>query len=98
MAKKVKFADLIAIPRKQRSTKVRQKTFTTHLLSSDENLAKIHNADTQVKKKTEIQRKRENALKIVLADEKKKKKCTIRKDTVRAQNLPSRPHRDVPKL
>ena len=50
MAKKVKFADLIAIPRKQRSTKVRQKTFTTHLLSSDENLAKICNADTQAKK------------------------------------------------
>ena len=83
VAKKVKFADLIAIPRKQRSTKVRQKTFTTHLLSSDENLAKICNTDTQVKKK--IQRKRENALKIVLADEKRKKKCTIRKDTVRAQ-------------
>ena len=62
----MKFADLIAIPRKQRSTKVRQKTFTTHLLSSDENLAKICNADKQAKKtkKTEIQRKRENALKI----------------------------------
>ena len=96
MAKKVKFEDLIAIPRKQRSTKVRQKTFATHLLSSDENLAKIHNADKQVKKTRNS--KRENALKIVLADEKKKKKCTIRKDTVRAWNLPSRPHRAVPKL
>ena len=50
MAKKVKFADLIAIPKKQRNTKVRQKTFTTHLLLSPENLTKIHNADTQVKK------------------------------------------------
>ena len=40
----------LAIPRKQRSTKVRQKTFTTHLLLSDENLAKICNADKQVKK------------------------------------------------
>ena len=92
MAKKVKFADLIAIPRKQRSTKVRQKTFTTHLLLSDENLTKICNADIQVKKKSEIQRKRENALKIVLADEKRKKKCTMRKDTVKAWSLPSRPH------
>ena len=75
MTKKVKFADLIAIPRKQRSTKVRQKTFTTHLLLSDENLAKIHDADKQAKKKKKkkIQRKRENALKIVLADEKRKR-------------------------
>ena len=93
----MKFADLIAIPKKQRSTKVRQKTITTHLLLSDENLAKICNADTQAKK-SEIQRKRENALKIVLADEKRKKKCTMRKDTVKAQSLPLRPHRGAPKL
>ena len=46
----MKFADLIAIAKKQRSTKVRQKNFTTHLLLNDENLAKICNADTQVKK------------------------------------------------
>ena len=49
-------------------------------------------------KKPRNSKKERNALKIVLADEKQKKKCTIRKDTVRAWNLPSRPHRAVPKL
>ena len=58
-AKKVTFGELIDIPKKQRSSKVRNKTFTTHLLSSDKNMAKIRKADTQMKRKEEIQKKRQ---------------------------------------
>ena len=46
---------MIDIPKKKRSSKVRNKKFTTHLLSSDENMAKIHKADTQMRRKEEIQ-------------------------------------------
>ena len=67
------FGDLIDIPKKQRSSKVINKTFTAHLLSSDENMANICKADTQTKRKEELQIKRQNALKVVLADEKKEK-------------------------
>ena len=54
VAKKVTFGELIDIPKKQRSSKVRNKTFTTHLLSSEENMAKICKADTQTKRKEEL--------------------------------------------
>ena len=97
-AKKVTFGEMIDIPKKQRSSKVRNKTFTTHLLSSDENMAKIFKADTQTKRKEEIKKKRQNALKVVLADEKRKRKCTDRKDSVKAHQLPTVKRKSGPKL
>ena len=43
--RKVKFRDLIEIPKRERSQRPRKKTFMTHFLSSPENQAKIRAAN-----------------------------------------------------
>ena len=83
------FADLVTVPKRERKPTMRKKTFTTHLLSSEENQKIIRKADEISKKKEEKQLQRQKTMKEIIQNERKsKKKVTCRKDTVKARKLP----------
>ena len=98
--RRVIFAELVTIPKRECKANTRKKTFQTHLLSSSQNQLIIWKAEEVSKKKEEQQIKRQNAMKKVIQDEKKikkqnKKKVTCRKDTVKARKLPVKRVRGV---
>ena len=83
------FADLVTVPKRERKPTMRKKTFTTHLLSSEENQKTIRKADEISKRKEEKQLQRQKTMKEIIQNERKsKKKVTCRKDTVKARKLP----------
>ena len=69
--RRVMFAELVSIPKRECKANTRKKTFQTHLLSSPQNQLIICKAEEVSKKKEEHQIKRQNAMKEVIQDEKK---------------------------
>ena len=53
VARKVRFHDLLEMPKGERSKNLRKKLFETHLLTSPENQKKIREADEVARKKEE---------------------------------------------
>ena len=93
------FADLVTVPKRERTPTMRKKTFTTHLLSSEENQKIIRKADEISKKQEEKQLQRQKTMKEIIQNERKSnKKVTCRKDTVKARKLPVKRLRGGPKL
>ena len=93
------FADLVTVPKRERKPTMRKKTFTTHLLSSEENQKIIRKADEISKKKEEKQLQRQKTMKEIIQNERKSnKKVTCRKDTVKARKLPVKRLQGGPKL
>ena len=75
--------------KREQKTTLRKKTFSTHLLSSEENQKIIRKADEITKKKEEKQLQRQKTMKEIIQNERKaKKKVTCRKDTVKARKMP----------
>ena len=90
--RKVKFSELIKLPKRGHSQRQRKKTFTGHFLSSLENQAKIKAAHEVAMCKEALAKARQEALKKVIPEEKeakKKKKVNCRADTVKARELPA---------
>ena len=91
--RKVKFRELIKLPKREHSQRQRKKTFTSHFLSNPENQAKIKAAHEVAMHKEDLAKARQEALKKVIAEEKEakeKKKVTCRADIVKARELPAR--------
>ena len=58
--RKVLFADLVTVPKREQKITQRKKTFSTHLLSSEENQKIIWKADEITKKKEENYKDKNN--------------------------------------
>ena len=97
--RKVSFANLVTVPKRERKITMRKKKFTTHLLLSEENQKIIWKADEITIKKEEKQLQRQKTMKEIMQNERKgKKKVTCRKDTVKARKLPVKRLQRGPKL
>ena len=65
------FADLVTVPKREQKITQRKKTFSTHLLSSEENQKIIQKADEITKKKEEKQLQRQKIMKEIIQNERK---------------------------
>ena len=91
--RKVRFRDLVEMPKRERSKTPRRKIFTSHLLTSPENQQKIKQADEVARKKEQRIIEKQKLIKNLITEDKKKKKITCRADKIKARELPSRPGR-----
>ena len=90
VARKVRFRNLLEMPKGERLKSLRKKFFKTHLLTSPENQKKIREADKVTRKKEERAINKAKLIKNLLLENKKRKKVTCRADTVKARELPTR--------
>ena len=91
--RKVRFRDLVEMPKRERSKTPWRKIFTSHLLTSPENQQKIKQADEVARKKEQRIIEKQKLIKNFITEDKKKKKITCRADKIKARELPSRPGR-----
>ena len=88
---KVLFKELLPLPKRERSKNPGKKTFTTHLMTSPENLEKVHEADEVSRKKEEKAAEKQGLIKkLIVEDKKNKKKVMCRVDTVKERILPTK--------
>ena len=90
VARKVRFRDLLEMPKGERLKNRRKKLFETHLLTSLENQKKIREADEVTRKKEERAINKAKLIKDLLSENKKKRKVMCRADTVKARELPTK--------
>ena len=74
VARKVRFCDLLEMPKGERSKNLRKKLFETHLLTSPENQTKIREAEEVARKKEERAINKAKLIKNLLSENKKKEK------------------------
>ena len=91
--RKVRFRDLVEMPKQERSKTPRWKIFTSHLLTSPENQQKIKQADEVARKKEQRIIEKQKLIKNLITEDKKKKKITCHADKIKARELPSHPGR-----
>ena len=89
--RKIRFHDLLEMPKGERSKNLRRKLFETHLLMRPENQKKITEADEVTRKKEERANQKAKLMKDLLSEIKKKKHVTCRTNTVKARELLTRP-------
>ena len=82
VARKVRFCDLLEMPKGERLKNPREKLFKTHLLTRE--------ADEVTRKKEERATNKAKLIKDLLSENKKKRKVMCRADTVKARELPTR--------
>ena len=90
VTRKVKFRDLLEMPKGERSKNPRKKLLESHLLTSPENQKKIREADEVARKKEERAINKAKLIKNLLSENKRKKKVTCRADTVKAREFPTK--------
>ena len=71
--RKVRFRDLVEMPKRERSKTPRRKMFTSHLLMSPENQQKIRQADEVARKKEQHIIEKQKLIKNLIAKTKRKK-------------------------
>ena len=91
--RKVRFRDLVEMPKRERSKTPRRKIFTSHLLMSLENQQKIKQTDEVARKKEQRIIEKQKLIKNLITKDKKKKKITCHADKIKAREFPSRPGR-----
>ena len=84
VTRKVRFHDLLEMPKGERSKNLRKRLFETHLLTSSENQNKIREADKITRKKEERAINKAKLIKNLLLEN------MCRADTVKARELPTR--------
>ena len=89
LGRKVLSKELLAIPKRGRSSNVRKKVFTSHLMTSPKNQEKIRKSKEVSMEKEEKQAEKQNLIKNLIAEDKKKMKVTCRADIVKARSLPT---------
>ena len=90
VTRKVKFRNLLEMPKGERSKNPRKKLLESHLLTSLENQKKIREADEAARKKEERAIDKAKLIKNLLSENKRKKKVTCRADTVKAREFPTK--------
>ena len=90
VTRKVRFHDLLEMPKGERSKNPRKKLLESHLLTSPENQKKIREADEVARKKEERAINKAKLIKNLLSENKRKKKVTCRADTVKAREFPTK--------
>ena len=90
VTRKVKFHDLLEMPKGERSKNPRKKLLESHLLTSLENQKKIREADEVARKKEERAISKAKLIKNLISENKRKKKVTCRADTVKSREFPTK--------
>ena len=90
VTRKVRFCNLLEMPKGERSKKLRKKLLESHLLTSPENQKKIREADKVARKKEQRAINKAKLIKNLLSENKRKKKVTYRADTVNAREFPTK--------
>ena len=85
--RKVRFPDLLEMPKGERSKNLKRKLFETHLLMSPEYQKKIREADEVARKKEERANQKAKLTKDLLSENKEKKKVACRADMASLKSL-----------